>query len=223
YINRAKKLVKEKGCRACHKVNGRGNNIAPDLTYEGDKSAESFDYSRIGGFPSAFAWHQRHFKNPKELVEDSIMPAFPMNSKDIQALSMLVMSWKKTDIPVAYLPGVETGDKPTPEELEQERKMLEGPGAIFVEKQCFVCHSISSMDVISPANIGPDLSNAVADVRSRFGRELEEFLLNPTGTMSVVLEKQIILTREEKLQLVEKLKEAYQKYLEQKEKEDKMD
>jgi hypothetical protein len=146
------------------------------------------------------------------------MPAFRLSSKDIQVLSMLVMSWKKQERPRSYLPGVETGDRPTPEELEQERKMLEGEGAIFVNRQCFICHSISSMDVYSPANIGPDLSRAVEDVRSRFGRELEDFLLNPTGTMFVVLEKQIILNREERRELVEKLKRAYELYLEKKRK-----
>ena len=89
-------------------------------------------------------------------------------------------------------------------------------GAIFVERQCFICHSVNSMDVISPTNIGPDLSNAVEDVRSRFGRELQDFLLEPTGTMAVVLEKQIILTREQRLELVKKLERAYELYLEKK-------
>ena len=72
--------------------------------------------------------------------------------------------------------------------------MKTGPGAWFVKTGCFVCHSIAALGVKSPAQIGPDLSNAVEDVQSRFGRTIDDFLAAPTGTMSVVLSRQIILT-----------------------------
>ncbi len=93
--------------------------------------------------------------------------------------------------------------------------MLEGEGAFFVKKGCFTCHSVSTLGVESAAKIGPDLSEAVTDVQSRFGKTLEDFLNHPTGTMSVVLSTQIILTDAEKREAVEKLKIAYQKKLEQ--------
>ena len=57
--------------------------------------------------------------------------------------------------------------------------MKTGPGAWFVKTGCFVCHSISALGVKSPAQIGPDLSTAVEDVQSRFGRTLDDFLANP--------------------------------------------
>ena len=72
--------------------------------------------------------------------------------------------------------------------------MKTGPGAWFVKTGCFVCHSISALGVKSPAQIGPDLSTAVEDTQSRFGRTVDDFLKNPTGTMAVVLSRQIILT-----------------------------
>ena len=72
--------------------------------------------------------------------------------------------------------------------------MKTGPGAWFVKTGCFVCHSIQALGVKSPAQIGPDLSTAVEDVQSRFGRTVDDFLKAPTGTMAVVLSRQIILT-----------------------------
>jgi cytochrome c2 len=215
YINQGKLLVTEKNCRACHTINSRGGTIGPDLTYVGDKSPEQYDYSRMLGVKTAFAWHVAHFQNPKSLVPETVMPNFGFNSRDAQSLGLLVMSWKRSTIPARYLPGVKFTEQQTAEEAEREKRMLEGEGAFFVKKGCFVCHSVSTLGVESASKIGPDLSEAVTDVQSRFGKQLEDFLNNPTGTMSVVLSTQIILSPEEKREAVEKLKIAYQKKLEQ--------
>jgi len=215
YINQAKQLVAEKSCRACHTINDRGGTIGPDLTYVGDKSPEQYDYSRMLGVKTAFAWHVAHLQNPKSLVPETVMPNFGFNSRDAQALSLLVMSWKRTTIPARYLPGVKFTEQQTAEEAEKEKRMLEGEGAFFVKKGCFVCHSVSTLGVESASKIGPDLSEAVTDVPSRFGKQLEDFLNNPTGTMAVVLSTQIILSPEEKREAVEKLKIAYQRKVEQ--------
>jgi len=217
YINYAKKLVKEKGCRACHKINGRGGVIGPDLTYEGDKAPEQFDYSRIGGYKSVFAWHVAHFKNPKMVSPESIMPEMGFGSKEAIALTLLTMSWKKVNLPPEYYPQSYTAlaDLPTPEEIEKERQMREGEGAFFVNKGCFVCHSISVFGIESAAKIGPDLSNALEDVQSRFGKTLENFIKEPTGTMAIVLGSQIVLSDSEKVQVVELLTKAYEKYRKQ--------
>jgi hypothetical protein len=95
--------------------------------------------------------------------------------------------------------------------------MKTGPGAWFVKTGCFVCHSVSALGVKSPAQIGPDLSTAVEDVQSRFGVTVDDFLARPTGTMSVVLSRQIVLTAEEKRVAVEKLHEAFAEHQRQKE------
>jgi cbb3-type cytochrome oxidase cytochrome c subunit len=215
-INLAKSLAKDKGCRACHVINGRGGTIGPDLTYVGDKASEQYEYGRLSGQKSAFAWHVAHFKDPRALVPDTVMPNFHLSTKEAQALAMLTLSWRKAPVPADYRPGTPRTDPQTPEEVAEEARMKTGPGAWFVKTGCFVCHSVSALGVKSPAQIGPDLSTAVEDVQSRFGVTVDDFLARPTGTMSVVLSRQIVLTAEEKKVAVEKLHEAFAEHQRQK-------
>ncbi len=95
----------------------------------------------------------------------------------------------------------------------REREWLKGDGAFFVKKNCISCHSISAFG-IKTASFGPDLSAAVVDTQLRFGKTLEEFMQNPSGTMSIVLSSSIPLTEAEKQEAIRLLKIAYQRKLE---------
>jgi cytochrome c2 len=216
-INLAKRLVDEKGCRACHTINNRGGHIGPDLTRVGEKPPEQYDYTRLSGHKTTFAWHVAHFKDPRALAGETVMPNFGFTTEQAQALAMLVLSWRRAEVPAEYLSGAPRSDTPTAQEAADEAQMRTGPGGWFVQTGCFVCHSLSVYGVKSPAQIGPDLSNAVEDVQSRFGRTIDDFLREPTGTMSVVLSRQIILSPAEKAIAIEKLREAFKEYQRQRE------
>ncbi|RLE28105.1 MAG: hypothetical protein DRJ65_00720 [Acidobacteria bacterium] len=211
YINNAKEFVRTKGCKICHVINGDGGKMGPNLTHEGDKHAEGFDFSNlVSDQLTVFNWHIKHFQSPPTIVPGSIMPEMNFQSHEAQALAMLVMSWRNDeDLPRAYLPGVELKDELTPEEIERDRRIREGDGAFFVEHSCFVCHSVKAYDLFSPTDKGPDLSLAPDDVRARFNKTVEEFLFDPTGTMKIILESQIVLSDEEKWEAVEKIMKAY--------------
>ena len=68
----------------------------------------------------------------------------------------------------------------------------------------------------SAAQVGPDLSTAVEDTQKRFGRTVDDFIRSPTGTMAVVLSRQIILTDAEKEVAIQKLREAFAEHQKQK-------
>ena len=144
------------------------------------------------------------------------MPNFHLSTKEAQSLAMLALSWRKAPVPADYRPGTPRTDPQTVEEVADEARMKTGPGAWFVKTGCFVCHSIQALGVRSPAQIGPDLSTAVEDVQSRFGRTVDDFLKAPTGTMAVVLSRQIVLSPEEKAVAVAKLREAFAEFQKQK-------
>lgn len=103
YINTAKALAEEIGCNTCHKVNGEGKAVGPDLTYAGDHAPEHFDCSRIKDVKTVFGCHVAHFSNPEGVSPQTEMPNINTEKKDAQALAMLMMSWRRVNLPLAYV------------------------------------------------------------------------------------------------------------------------
>ncbi|NPA79441.1 MAG: c-type cytochrome [Thermotogae bacterium] len=207
YINLAKKLWNEKGCIGCHKLFGEGGDIGPDLTYEGSKSHESFDihapyYVIKNGKPvpsgrtiaqemkrrglplSVFSWHLLHFEEPRSITPTSAMPNFGLNEKEKRALAMLMMSWKRVNLPAKYIPKMEgrgaaapkvdtaaadttaetadTAVADTTAKMEETPKVSYDPELakrgeeLFDRKGCTACHDLDSRKV------GPPLRDVAA-------------------------------------------------------------
>jgi cytochrome c len=103
-INQAKKLIKKKKCLICHTLDGKGGNTAPDLTYEGDKDPELFDFSHVSGPKTVFNWHVQHLSAAGKVSPGTAMPDYNLPPEQARALALLILSWRRISYPPQYIP-----------------------------------------------------------------------------------------------------------------------
>lgn len=77
------RLISERACTACHKLDSVDGKVAPDLSFEG--LVRSND------------WLMQHFINPRTVVSDSIMPTFRWDHSDFEAMTAYLES--RTEAP----------------------------------------------------------------------------------------------------------------------------
>ena len=81
-IAQGKVLFSSQGCTDCHRINGQGGKIGPDLTSEGGKNRP-------------LDWQIKHLQDPKSVSPGSTMPKFNRLPQDqLKALAEYVMSLK---------------------------------------------------------------------------------------------------------------------------------
>lgn len=126
-----KRLFEAKACRGCHKLNGEGGSNGPDLSNIG----------RPGHRDSQ--WLFVHFKDPKAVSPNTVMPNYGFSDEEARALTMYMLSLTEENI-VGYftskrvLPSADVGER------------------LFREKGCIGCHSVSGRG----GRVGPELSEA---------------------------------------------------------------
>ena len=74
------KLIRDRSCTACHKLNDRDGGIAPDLSYEGLWRDQD--------------WVFNHFQNPRSREPDSNMPTFRYTADEFHAMTAYLESLK---------------------------------------------------------------------------------------------------------------------------------
>lgn len=73
-------LIAERACVACHKLGDKDGGIAPDLSFEGLMKEDK--------------WLIAHFKDPRSVIPDSIMPTFTFSDADFQSMTTYLSSLK---------------------------------------------------------------------------------------------------------------------------------
>jgi mono/diheme cytochrome c family protein len=77
-----KTLYRQEGCFICHRLDGQGNKLGPDLTVEGTRNRTP-------------AWLIGHFKDPAAYVRGSVMPSFKnLTDEQLNALAAFLESQK---------------------------------------------------------------------------------------------------------------------------------
>lgn len=80
-VARGKALFAHQHCMACHRIHGEGGKVGPDLSYVADQRPDR-------------QWHLRHFRDPQSVSPGSIMPAFPLEEKDLNDLTSYILTLK---------------------------------------------------------------------------------------------------------------------------------
>lgn len=80
-VAKGKVIFSKMACSSCHLIQGQGAQVGPDLSYVGDKRDRK--------------WLLAHFKDPKSLSPNSIMPPVSLPDDDLSDLTSYMLSLKK--------------------------------------------------------------------------------------------------------------------------------
>ncbi len=127
-----RQLFETHGCRGCHKLNGVGGSIGPDLTEEGASKRSP-------------EWLERHFLQPNAVSPNSPMPNMGFTKSQARSLTFYMLSLTNEQMG-SYYSSVRLIPSPT-----------EGR-ALFIEKNCISCHNLGGVG----ATAGPDLLGVTA-------------------------------------------------------------
>jgi len=179
-LNEAKVLFKKKKCLVCHVVEGRGGLIGPELTYFGDKNPELFDFSGVEGARTVFNWSFQHLMNPDKVSPKTTMPTFGFQPEQAQALTLMLLSWKRNKFPPQYIPRpMEIAEAPYKiVSVAPEPPWVPGADAgrqVFHTRGCAACHTVGAGRLL-----GPDLKGVGA---RRDQNWLREWLADPVAAI----------------------------------------
>lgn len=148
---KAGQLIRDLRCFSCHEINGKGGQMAPNLTWEGSSVQRE--------------WLQAFFKNPNTLRPALIrrMPKFNLSDADTKVLTDYILT-------VYQNPAIDR-DAPaqsTPQLVDQGRQLF------YSKYRCQSCHIVDAKQ--DKGYIGPVLSGVGLRLTPAW---IHEWLKNP--------------------------------------------
>jgi|SRR5690625_343811 len=106
---------------------------------------------------------------------------------------------------------VQTDEQEEATDVEDLAAEIPEEAQVLSRNGCLSCHSVESMDAVG-GDIGPDLSRAFPELKGKHGKELDDFLQEPTSAVMATVLGEDPLDDDEREQIVEVLKEASEKW-----------
>ena len=159
----AKAAFNSNGCLGCHKVSGVGGDEGPELSRGGERDPGQINFAHVPGKESLDNWLAEHFRSPGGVVPGSQMPAMGLSDRDIELLTMYVVSLRRRELPGSYLP------KDRTRVVRFGEREFAPDGATIFGTFCAGCHGPNGMGRRSPGMpafpaIGnPDFLGLVSD------------------------------------------------------------
>src|SRR5271169_1610114 len=156
-------------CYACHKFNGYGGDLAPDLTYEGSRAQRQ--------------WIVDFLKNPQTLRPTLILRMPQLNMSDKDAATLADYMAMVLQHPAAN-PAAVDAKQFTPAMVALGKQLYE------VKYQCQSCHTIGG----TGGYVGPNLNNAGGWLTPAW---VEAWLRNPQALQPETIEPRRNFTEDE--------------------------
>jgi mono/diheme cytochrome c family protein len=133
---KAGQIMTDLACFSCHAINGRGGDMAPDLSWEGSAVQRK--------------WLEQFFRNPATLRPALIrrMPKFNLSNDDIATLSDYIMTVYQTP---------EFDRDSVPEAVYSQTQIEQGRQLYYSKYACQSCHIVDVK--VDKGYIGPTLTS----------------------------------------------------------------
>jgi mono/diheme cytochrome c family protein len=168
---KAGKLMADLACFSCHTINGRGGDMAPDLTWEGSS------VQRL--------WLQAFLKNPNTLRPSLIrrMPRFNLSDSEINELTDYIMTVYQT-------PAFDRDSMP--ESGYPAAQVEQGKQLFYAKYACQSCHIVDMKT--DKGYIGPTLTQVGSRLNAAW---IYNWLKNPQALRPAAMEPNFNMSDED--------------------------